>query len=89
MDYSDYLYRLQHTRQMTPLPAYEIVLEQTYPIGTILQSNENYLRYQGEIEIVLCAIPYDERYIVVGKVIDEDVALLPHISDYAIQLVKS
>lgn len=49
------------------------------PKGTITIDNERYLRYQGEVQITKTNLPADERVNVLGKVIDEDLALLPFI----------
>lgn len=37
------------------------------------------MRYQGEIQIALADLPADERVNVLGKVIDDDLPLLPWI----------
>ncbi len=48
--------------------------------GSICISNDAYLRYKGEVEICRCERPADERINVIGKVIDEDLGLLPYIT---------
>lgn len=88
LDYSDYLYRCQNTRGMTLLESDVLDSKDVYPIGTILQSNNRYLRYEGELEIVLEPFPVDCRYNVVGKVCMEDVSLLKYCHQYKIQFIK-
>lgn len=39
------------------------------PVGTITMDNENYLRYQGEIQITLTDLDADERVNVLGRVL--------------------
>lgn len=50
------------------------------PIGTITVDNENYGRYQGEMQITKRNLPADEKVNVIGKVCSKDLALLPYIS---------
>ena len=47
--------------------------------GSVTIDNEKYMRYQGEIQIALADLPADERVNVLGKVIDDDLPLLPWI----------
>lgn len=49
------------------------------PKGSITVDNERYLRYAGELQITLCDLPADEKVNVIGRVAEEDVALLSHI----------
>ncbi|MFD1394793.1 DUF871 domain-containing protein [Kroppenstedtia eburnea] len=49
------------------------------PVGTITMDNENYLRYQGEIQITLTDLDADERVNVLGRVLPQDRPLLPWI----------
>ena len=56
--------------------------------GSICISNDDYLRYKGELEICRCERPADERVNVIGKVIDEDLGLLPYISKGAGFVIK-
>lgn len=46
------------------------------PAGTITIDNEQYLRYQGEIQIVKRSLPADKRVNVVGYIINDDIPLL-------------
>lgn len=87
-DYSEYVYRCQNTRGMTLLDNIALDSAEFYPIGTVVQSNDHYLRYAGEIEIVLEPIPVDIRYNVVGKICIEDVPLLKYCHQYRLKLVK-
>ncbi|WP_230130481.1 MupG family TIM beta-alpha barrel fold protein [Bacillus sp. CECT 9360] len=48
--------------------------------GCITIDNNKYGRYQGELQIALKDLEQDEKVNVVGKVIDEDVPLLPFIN---------
>ena len=48
--------------------------------GDILLSNENYLRYEGELEIALKNLGLDEKRDIVSRVYDEDIELLDYIS---------
>ncbi|GIO21660.1 DUF871 domain-containing protein [Oceanobacillus sp. J11TS1] len=48
-------------------------------MGSVTIDNEKYLRYQGEIQITLTDLPADERVNVLGRVIKEDLPLLPWI----------
>lgn len=52
------------------------------PVGTITMDNENYLRYQGEIQITLTDLDADERVNVLGHVLPQDHALLPRIRSH-------
>lgn len=50
------------------------------PIGSITVDNVSYGRYQGEIQITKKSLVADEKVNVIGKVIDQDIPLLKHIS---------
>lgn len=63
---------------------YDIEIENTIDrnIGDICVSNKKYLRYNGELEIMLKDLPYDDRVNVVGKIdtkylefIDENIGI--------------
>ncbi|UJL46104.1 DUF871 domain-containing protein [Virgibacillus sp. NKC19-16] len=47
--------------------------------GSITVDNENYGRYQGEIQITKRTLPADEKVNVIGQVMEEDRPLLPFI----------
>lgn len=48
-------------------------------IGTITIDNINYLRYQGEIQIIKNQLPANEKVNIIGRVIEKDRDLLRHI----------
>lgn len=50
------------------------------PTGSITVDNVSYGRYQGEIQITKKHLEADGKVNVIGKVIDEDIPLLKHIS---------
>ena len=47
--------------------------------GSICISNERYLRYEGELEIVRRDLPEDERVNVVGRIVPDDLKYIPFI----------
>lgn len=47
------------------------------PIGSVTVDNQLYGRYQGEIQITKKHLPLDPKVNVIGKIIDEDLPLLP------------
>lgn len=49
--------------------------------GSITLDNSRYLRYMGELQILLRDLPADERVNVIGEVIEEDLFLLDYIKD--------
>ncbi len=51
------------------------------PKGTIFISNENYLRYEGELEIARCDLQGDHRVNVIGNIQTEDLPYLDYIQD--------
>lgn len=55
----------------------EHTMERT--IGAITIDNENYGRYQGEVQITKRTLPADDKVNVIGRVIPEDRPLLPYI----------
>ncbi|WP_284139212.1 MupG family TIM beta-alpha barrel fold protein [Virgibacillus sp. LDC-1] len=50
------------------------------PRGTITIDNENYRRYQGELQITLSNLPADEKVNVIGRVIEDDLRVLQWVS---------
>lgn len=50
------------------------------PAGTVTMDNTLYGRYAGELQITRVDLPADNRVNVLGRVVAEDRALLPHIS---------
>ncbi|WP_050180337.1 DUF871 domain-containing protein [Domibacillus robiginosus] len=49
------------------------------PRGSITVDNRLYLRYAGEMQIVLKDLPADEKVNVIGRIVAEDLPLLPFI----------
>jgi len=49
------------------------------PAGAVTIDNQNYLRYMGEMQVVLSALPADHRVNVVAHVIPEEIFLLGYI----------
>lgn len=80
-DLSPYLIRVDNTRKCikaNPVCANE--KEKYYfSKGTILMCNYKFGRYNGEIEILLHDIPYDERYNEIGKIKENSLPLLKYI----------
>ena len=78
-DFSEYIIRSQESRglckDLSIPPSNTIDCE----VGSICISNDNYLRYKGEIEICKCKRPADSRINVIGKICDEDLKYLPYI----------
>lgn len=60
-------------------------------IGSITIDNEKYGRYQGEIQITRRNLPRDEKVNVIGRVVEEDLPILPYIkggTKFAIRWVE-
>lgn len=49
--------------------------------GTITIDNENYGRYNGELQVTMVDLPADKRVNVIGNIKDEDINLLKYIKD--------
>ncbi|MBK1810328.1 DUF871 domain-containing protein [Clostridium sp. YIM B02505] len=49
--------------------------------GSITLDNEGYMRYMGELQITMKALPQDNRVNVIGKVVEEDLFLLDYINE--------
>lgn len=75
-DFSRDVLRFMDTRS-----AESILPENTLarPIGTITRDNDRYGRYRGEVQITLRDLPSDERVNVIGRVVNEDIPLLPYL----------
>lgn len=58
-----------------PAPAHTVARE----MGAITIDNHRYGRYGGELQIVRSPLPADEKVNVIGQIVKEDEALLPHI----------
>ncbi|GKU26867.1 DUF871 domain-containing protein [Clostridium folliculivorans] len=50
-------------------------------IGSVTLDNEGYMRYMGELQITIKALPEDDRVNVIGKVLEEDLFLLDYINE--------
>lgn len=66
-------YGLMGHRQMKP---FNTIDRET---GSITIDNEKYGRYQGEIQITKRSLNSDEKVNVIGKVIEDDIPLLPYL----------
>ncbi|GFZ33662.1 hypothetical protein CSC2_41880 [Clostridium zeae] len=49
--------------------------------GCITLDNEGYMRYMGELQIIMKALPQDDRVNVIGKVFEGDLFLLDYINE--------
>ncbi|WP_053368777.1 DUF871 domain-containing protein [Bacillus sp. FJAT-27245] len=67
------MYALIGSKNVPPLNTVERVT------GSITIDNERYGRYQGEVQITKTDLPADEKVNVVGRMIEEDLPLLPFI----------
>ncbi|RHW43146.1 DUF871 domain-containing protein [Neobacillus notoginsengisoli] len=67
------MYALIGTKSVPPLNTVE------RPTGSITIDNERYGRYQGEVQITKKDLTADDKVNVVGRVIEEDLPLLPFI----------
>lgn len=67
------MYALIGTKNVPALNAVE------RPAGSITIDNEKYGRYQGEVQITKRDLAADEKVNVVGRIIDEDLPLLPFV----------
>lgn len=86
IDYSDYVIRFnKHRLKSVKYPKYD---RDVIKKGDVLQSNERYLRYEGEIEIAIKDLGVDFKRNIVSRVIDEDIDLLRYIKNkYKINLL--
>ncbi|MGM0215546.1 DUF871 domain-containing protein [Enterococcus sp. AZ109] len=62
--------RFNKPSSVLPLPAMK------REVGTVTIDNVNYLRYMGEIQVVKCPLPGNEKVNVVGRIIEKDRSLL-------------
>ncbi|HEM5321844.1 TPA: DUF871 family protein [Streptococcus suis] len=75
IDASDYVIRASHSRNQ--LKGYVIQGPAKHrKRGDIVLANEQFLRYQSELEICLVDLPQDDRQMVVGHVHESDIPLL-------------
>ena len=79
-DYSELVLRSTMTRVKIKdsIKAFNNIERKT---GYITLDNENYGRYNGELQIALVDLKSDERVNVIGKIHDEDIILLKFIKD--------
>ncbi|MCD7034801.1 MupG family TIM beta-alpha barrel fold protein [Metabacillus sp. GX 13764] len=73
-DFSRDVLRFYGTRSSEAIPASNTAAR---PAGSITMDNDGYGRYKGEIQITLSDLPRDERVNVIGRIVSEDLALLP------------
>ena len=76
LDAAAYVVRSQESRVLCLSPIMPQQFSQQRRRGDVTIDNANYGRYMGELQIVLQALPEDERVNVVGRIIDEDMCLL-------------
>jgi hypothetical protein len=50
-------------------------------MGYITIDNKDYLRYCGELQICKKDLPADKRVNVVGKIVEDELFLIPYIQD--------
>lgn len=80
-DSSPDVIRSQESRlYATPGKTVEPIPSRPIKRGDILLSNQKYLRYSGELEIARVDLPQDDRYNVIGRVCDDSLAFLDHIT---------
>ena len=79
-DYSERVIRVSETRLAIKekIPRLNTV---NRPKGTVTIDNENYKRYNGELQIALIDLDSDDRVNVLGYIEDEDICLLKYITE--------
>ena len=88
LDSSDYVIRAAYSRQQLKQFKLSGSIQQRH-LGDIVIANEKFLRYEKELEICLCNLPVDERQTIIGKVRNEDLALLHYVqSPFKFSFVK-
>lgn len=87
VDYSDMLYRVQGTRGMQLIPKKPTQQAAHLEKGGIYQSNEQFLRYCGEIDIAKQELPEDPRFNKIGQIKEQET--LKYASQYKIQFTIS
>lgn len=75
-DFSRDVLRFMDTRSVESIPPENTVARS---LGTITRDNDRYGRYRGEVQITLRDLPADERVNVIGRVVNEDIPLLPYL----------
>lgn len=88
-DSSEYVFRSQESRQFTrQIPGKGPSESDIRRAGSITISNENYLRYMGEMEIARVDLPLDERENLIGQIHKKDIKYLPYIQKgFGVKLV--
>jgi hypothetical protein len=85
IDASDFVYRVLGTRGWALLGGE--VSTTTRTVGEINQANNQYGRYQGEIEIAKVDLPQDARQNVIGHLLPSEIAVFTALPEgYGIQL---
>jgi hypothetical protein len=77
VDYSGHVIRCVESRQLNKKVKAGPVCSR--PQGSIFISNENFLRYEGEVEIARVDLPPDSRVCVIGNIDDDDIKYLKFI----------
>lgn len=88
-DSSEYVFRSQEFRQYAKqIQANAPAGNNIRRAGSITISNEDYLRYQGEVEIARVDLPFDERDNLIGQVCQKDIKYLPYLQKgFGVKLV--
>jgi hypothetical protein len=79
-DQADYVIRSQTTREMAPL-AISVPKRQMKDryANSVTIDNEDYLRYSGELQIILKSLPADSKVNVIGRIYPDDIHLLKYV----------
>lgn len=77
VDSSEHLFRSVQSRQAFFKTEPKNMVERK--VGDVCVSNSNYLRYEGELEIMKKDHPADDRINVIGHVIEQDIELLMNV----------
>lgn len=75
IDASDYVIRAAHSRSQLKNETFSGTIRERHK-GDIVLANEQFLRYQNELEICLQDLPKDSRQTIIGKVAPSDLDLL-------------
>lgn len=82
LDEAAYTLRTQESRSL--LDGYVVEPDEATSrdrtVGDITVDNVNFLRYMGEVEIILKDIPKETRTTIAARVVPEDIPLLPYIT---------
>lgn len=77
VDNSEHVIRCVESRQFNKKVKAET--PRSRPMGTIFISNEDFLRYEGEVEIARVDLPPDSRVCVIGYVDDSDIKYIQYV----------